>query len=151
MNVYHQRVQWDPDSASLIVPSDENLDLIFREKQEAMEEVSKLADILKPETLGLPEAVTSDLIEMLDLYRYYVEGFMHMAKVYFRMQKYQTEHVEQDKVKVEEDNASLKAFVVSLKKRLKGTRYPFYIYWMINPGELESLAADVEKSLEAEV
>lgn len=151
MNVYHQRAQWDPGSAAAIVPTEENLRAIFREKEEARELAAKLLELLQPDSLGIPAPLADQLADLLDLYEFYVEGFAHMARVYFTMQKYRSEHLEEDARRAAHENKALKEFVAALRNRFAGTHYPFYVCWMMDPRQLELLASDVDAALETEV
>lgn len=144
MNVYHQKIQWEPESAKDIEPMEENLEIIFAEKRQAMVDADKLEGILDIDTLGLSDELACDLKEILDLYRYYVEGFYHMARVYFGMRKAMDNRKEGDLELVIQANEELACFCRRLQERLRNTEYPFYVYWVMDVDELKKLHRDIE-------
>ncbi len=145
MNVYHQRKQWDPESAALIVPTEENIARIIREKEEALALAKGLRDLLMPQTLGVSPALRDELEDILDLYPQYVSGFLYSARAYFRMRKAVEYRSVDDARKALEEAASLRAFANGLERRLAQRDYPFYLYWMADPRELLLLCDDIEK------
>lgn len=149
MNVYHQRIQWDPESAEDIRPTRKNIQIVLEEKYLAMKEVKRLSEILDVDTLGLPEGLTEDIREILDLYSYYVEGFYHMAKVYFGIRKLIENKEDGDYAWVMSATEELEQFCILLEERLKGRHYPFYVYWVMDVEELKLLGNDVRHQLSA--
>lgn len=145
MNVYHKRWQWDEGSRLDILPAKENLASIYREKEEALEMAKTLAETFRPEDLGVADWMCRDLEEMLRLFPVYVEGFYWSAKVYFGAGCWMDcgDGLES----LREDLDGLKQFCIRLKASLEKTHYPFYVYWMMDVGELECLAADIEKRI----
>ena len=148
MNVYHQKIQWDPDSAKDIEPTESNLKIIFEEKCQALREVGKLGALLDIDTLGVQDELAHDLKEILDLYQYYVEGFWHMAKVYFGMGKVADHREEKDLEQVIRANEELADFCSRLQERLRNTAYPFYVYWTMDVQELHCLHQDIENMIQ---
>lgn len=148
MNVYHKRSQWDEASAEEIVPTRDNLEKIYEEKREALKEAHHLAESFNPQELGIPDFFRRDLQEMLNLLPFYVEGFLWSAKIYFGF-RYWLENAGRDGYRdLKRDSEELKGFCRRLRKRLEGTHYPFYVYWMMDVEELESLSADLEKRMQ---
>lgn len=148
MNVYHQRIQWDPPCAEQIRPSKENLELIFREKAEAVKEAEKLSGILDIGHMGVPSDFAEDMKEILDLFVWYAKGYQRMAGVYFQLHKALEGGTAADYQIAEEENRKLKEYNEELKKRLDNTSYPFYVYWVMDTGELDLLAADADRMLD---
>jgi len=149
MQDWHQREQWDPGSSKYLEPTDENLELIFEEKRDAVNEAERLRTILQPETLGLPEVFVKEIDEMLDLYIYYVKGYEHSAHAYFTAKKaIRTKAM--DDIRMAKENAyRLDAFRLELERRFEGTYYPHNIYWIMKPKQLQLLADDVRKEMSA--
>lgn len=149
MNVYHQRVQWDKESAKYIVPTEENIARIIAEKEQALEESKRLYDILKPETLGAGERLEKELNDICELYPLYVEGYLLSARAYFRMQKALKENNAEDAKLAEKECDRIFKFAANLRERLSEKDYPFYLLWMTDVDELDSLAADIQKRAKA--
>ena len=143
MNVYHKRYQWDEASRLDILPTKDNLALIYQEKEEALELARSLAENFHPEDLGVADWMCGDLKEMLYLFPMYVEGFYLSAKVYFGS-GYWMECADGLEV-LKKDLDSLRQFCIRLRSVWDHSHYPFYVYWMMDVGELECLAADIEK------
>jgi hypothetical protein len=147
MQVWHEREQWDPGSSQNLEPTAENLQVIFAEKREAVEEAERLRSILQPETLGLPEAFVKELETMLGLYPYYARGYELSAHAYFTAKRaMMTKHASD--IETAKDKADhLDAFRIELAKRFEDTHYPHYVYWMMDPDRLRELSEDVVKQL----
>lgn len=143
MNVYHKRWQWDGESRLDILPTKDNLAHIYREKEEALEMAKALAEGFRPEDLGVAEWMCGDFREMLRLFPVYVEGFYWSAKVYFGLGYWMDCGDGLEALKKDLD--SLRQFCVRLRSAQEGSHYPFYIYWMMDAGELECLADDIGK------
>jgi len=143
MQVWHGREQWDPGSSKNLEPTEENLKIIFEEKRAAVEEAKRLRSILQPETLGLPERFVQEIDTMLDLYPEYAKGFEVSAQAYFTAKRALStgnpEHVREARRYA----GLLDAFSKELSERFAHTRYPHYVYWMMNPERLRQLAEDI--------
>jgi hypothetical protein len=133
------REKWDPGSTALVAPGPQTDRAIIDEKETACREVDSLEGILQPRTLGVPASFADDLLELLDLYRMYVRGFAHVARAWVaaRAAAPTARH------ELEE----LTRFRATLEARLAGTRYPFYVYWMMDTRELERLETDISSTL----
>ena len=67
MTGLHSRNDWDPGASKLVAPTDQNMEVIFREKAEAVREVKTLPSILQLDSLGLPEPFINEIKDILDL------------------------------------------------------------------------------------
>lgn len=149
--ITHQgREQWDPDSGRLVSLSDlsisdANARAILEEKRLACEEAERLGEILGPETLGLPDEFAAELRESLDLYSWYVRGFFCQAEIYVAVRLAQSD----PRLTAEAAGkiGTLVEFRRSLEERLSGTRHPYYLYWMMNPRDLELFERDAIHAL----
>lgn len=143
----HGRDEWEPGASRLLDPTDDNLAAIFAEKEEAMAEVKALADVLKVRALGLPEDMVRELETMLELYQRYVRGYQLCAHTVFLTRKAERSGVPEDKKAALETLSPLESFEAETTRRLEGTHYPHYVYWLFDMGRLKSLRADVERRL----
>ena len=91
----------------------------------------------------MAEWMCGDFREMLRLFPVYVEGFYWSAKVYFGLGYWMDCGDGLEALKKDLD--SLRQFCVRLRSAQEGSHYPFYIYWMMDAGELECLADDIGK------
>jgi hypothetical protein len=145
----HGRDDWEPGASKLLEPTDAHLDIIFAEKEQAVREVDQLEAALQPATLGLPARVAQDFKEMLDLYRLYVRGYALCARAVFLVKKAQERPSESTIAAARGTAAPLRAFGEQVRRRLDGSSYPHYVYWLMDTTRTDLLAADVERLLAA--
>jgi len=147
---YHTREQWEPGAADEIVPNEDNIRIIIAEKKAAVEAVEKLHELLRPETLGLPEHLTQELITLIDLYPYYVKTFYYAIQACFLVQKALYTHIQEDLNEAQTAVQALSMFRIELTNRMKDTFYPYYIYWMLDENLLLNLEEDLSGKLKME-
>lgn len=145
MNVYHRRDQWDPSSKQKILPTKENLEIIFQEKQEALNLARRLEETFDAEALGVSDEQKAYTKEMLHLLVLYVRGFQLSAQVYFHMNRAVEMQDERSIGEALKDCEELEEFCIELEDTLRSKHYPFYICWMMDPEELKLLAADIRR------
>lgn len=145
MNVYHKLWQWDEEARQDILPVKDNLAIIYKEKEEALEAAKNLAETFCPESLGVSDWMCRDFQEMLQLFPIYVEGFYLSAKVYFGL-GYWMEYADGLEY-LKKDLESLRRFCAGLRSIWDKSHYPFYVYWMMDVDELENLADDIERRM----
>jgi hypothetical protein len=147
MTKHHNRGNWDPESPNLLVTSDTNLAAIFAEKNEALEEVKQLSSVLKAETLGLPDSFVDEINEMLDLFDYYVQAFYHVSRMVFLSKRAIDTPNSANVGPLREALKEFSSYRERLSRKLAGTSYPFYVYWMLDETQLGSLEKDIQKRI----
>lgn len=147
MTKHHNRGNWDPEATNLLVTTEDNLAVIFAEKQAAIAEAGRLAAILQPRSLGLPPQFAEEIETMLELYQYYVEVFYHVARVSFLTKRAKDTGSAADREPLREAFQAFVSFRKRLSARLAGTEYPFYIYWMLDDKQLGQLETDIAAHL----
>lgn len=130
---HHSKSRWDESGEDTLAFTEENIGLILREKQEAVERAQKLESILQPDTLGLPEAFRAELHTLLDLFALYVEQFYHAAAVVFTSK---ATYLEDLPAKLTQANNALEAFAYRLADALEGSHYPHYVYWLLDAEQI---------------
>lgn len=149
MMVYvHGRDDWEPGSSNMVYPNEENIAIIFAEKDTALREVKALPDILKAERLGLPAQVVEEIGDWLDLYVYYVEMMRYCTHACFLTQKALCTNDIGDIDKAQATIPELKNFILKLEERLKWNNYPHIVYFTLNIDRLSRLVRDVYIQLE---
>jgi hypothetical protein len=138
----HGRDEWEPGASRQLEPTEDNLRAIFAEKDAAGREVAALGSILRPESLGLPPEFAREIDIILDLYALYVRGFSCCAHVCFQTRKAQGSREASDIQAARASLDRLRAYREDVADRLRGTRYPHYVYWLFDVERLDSLAAD---------
>lgn len=145
----HGRDQWDPGASELVKATEENIKIILEEKCESVKIAKQLPGILSPHELGFPEETVRELLDMLDLYILYVEMIEISAKACYLAQ------YALDTVKPEAKHKALEVLpeidncIENIMKRLDGTEYPHYIYWLLDELRLKLLYRDIEEKMAA--
>jgi hypothetical protein len=145
----HGRDDWEPGASRLVAPTDENLSVIFAEKEEALAEVRRLPEILRAAELGLPPEVAAEMNDMLDLYEHWVRGFLLCARGVFLTRKATTTRDRSDIAAARATVAPLAIFREAVIARLADTHYPHYVYWLLDERRLAQFIADIEHQLAA--
>ncbi|MCJ0762753.1 hypothetical protein [Variovorax terrae] len=143
----HGRDDWEPGASRLLEPTDENLEIIFAEKEQALAEVRRLGALLRPRELGLPPAVAAELETMLGLYEHYVQGYMLCARAVFSADRARRSG---EAAWIEAAGAAvppLREFARQIDAVLAGTHYPHYAYWLLDVSRVRALALDIEAQL----
>jgi hypothetical protein len=143
----HGRDDWEPGASRLVQATEENLPIIFAEKDAALAEVKRLPQILRAGELGLPEAVAAEMNDMLDLYERWVRGFLLGARGVFLTRKAKTTRSRSDIDAARASIAPLRAFRDEIIARLRGTHYPHYVHWLLDEKRLALFIADIERQV----
>ena len=117
------------------------------EKQQALDEVSRLTDLLDLDSLGLERDQTEELRTLLGLYQIYVEGFFHCARACFSTRLAQQSTDAKNREGAASAIEGLRGYKERLISRLKDTRYPHYVYWFLDTARLAQLLHDLDKCL----
>jgi hypothetical protein len=147
MTKHHARDDWDPGASNQLDPTAENLEKIFAEKADAIKEVDRLAELLRPDSLGLPETMIEEIKTMLDLYSWYVRAFNYAARACFLTKRALQTVSDVDKSNAFKALEELIKFREQLIVRLSGTSYPFYVYFLLEEDRLRLLIADIKAKL----
>lgn len=148
MMVYiHGRDDWEPGASKKVEPTDENIEVIIREKDAALEEVKNLSAILKAETLGFSEEILKEIEDTLDLYVYFVKMMRVCTIACFYTRKALATKDQADIKKAKDTIPLLENFIGELDLRLKDSAYPHYVYFMLNEKRMKNLIKDIEKQL----
>lgn len=145
----HGRDEWEPGASRLVEPTNANIAVILEEKRAALEAVRRLPEVLGAETLGLPAAQAAEFTTMLDLYERWVRGFELCARTVFLTRKAERSGAPGDADDALATVGPMRDFARETSARLEGTDFSHVVYWMLDTGRLESLAADAERRLAA--
>jgi hypothetical protein len=144
---FHRRDYWEPNASALVEPTDENIEIILQEKNEALELVRSLGASLNIGELGLSDQMRDDLECVVELFEIYIRTFHVSTRVCFFARKAQITGNDQDVSKalstlpdLEEDRDLVSA---ALSKR----DYPHLVYELMDVRRLNSLLEDVGSTL----
>ena len=141
---HHTLEYWKPGALREIEPNLENLAIIYREKAFAEQAYRELAGMDLPGKLGVSMALRADLEEMIELYGWYVRVFGLVCHSYFDLRIALDDASEGKIAQVEKDIKELEALAHDLDKRMNGTQYPRYVYWLLSPETLLHFVRDMK-------
>ena len=151
MQRFHSRDYWDPDAHLLVDPTEENMIEIFREKDEALELVRQLPDILKPETLGVSKEFEEYLKTLLDLYDLYVRTFREIAHLVYYTRRAEITGAEADAKRVRDSIKMLEPLRDEVKAKVWHKPYAHEVVWCLDYTKLDALMADASSLTEKAV
>lgn len=143
MVVIHSRDDWEPGASKRVAVTKENMEVIFKEKKDGINETKKLLSILNPSVLGLSNSFENDIRASIDC----MVDFACFSELVTRSM-YLTVYAEQTKDKKDYENAfatvgELENMASMLEKKFKGTGYPYYLYSRLHPGRIRKYANNV--------
>ena len=144
----HSMDEWKPGSSQRVLPTSENLERIFKEKQQAIDEACQLRYILRPDLLQLPEDMKRDLDDMLDLYTWYTRSFMLSARACFTCLKYESTHDVADSEATLQVLDQIKRFAPLLKERALRRTYTHEVPRLIDDKRLLNLDKNIRQHLQ---
>lgn len=144
----HNMEDWVPGASATITATDGNIKFIFKQKDDALEEVQRLPQILDVESLGISEELAEELKDMLDMYYYYVKAFGFCAKACYLAQKAMERGVPGDKVQAEDMVRQLEEYAEVVRQRaLKKDYHHHEVFWLLDHKRMLSLAKDITRRL----
>jgi hypothetical protein len=144
---FHRRDDWDPGAHLLVEPTDENIKIIFREKDEALELVKQLPEVLQIDQLGLPEEAEKDLRIVVDLFELYVRVFRLCAHACFLTRKAETTKNKADIEAARKTILPITEIREEVYRKVENKGYPHYVNYCMDYKRLDSLVSDVERIL----
>lgn len=144
MTKIHGMDDWKPGSSKLVEATEENIKIIFEEKDKALEEVKKLPSILQLDTLGLPEAFVQEIKTTLGLYEMYVEGFKLCTYSCYLAKKALNTKAGADIKAARESLKALSDYRQRVIDMLAGTYYTHHVHWLFDESRLKELIEDIE-------
>lgn len=143
MLVFAGMEDWEPGANSRIEPTEENIAAVIAEKDAALEEVQKLAEILRPAALPISPLLKEHLQTILSLYIENVRGFRLCAIGCFRAKQASTTQ-QSNHVRLALDAADdLQAYRAKMAEMLDDTYYPWNVHRSFRLDYLDSLVQSI--------
>jgi len=139
---------WQPEASKKVEPTLENLEIIFEEKRQAVQESQKLAEILDADSLGLPEDIAFDLKDMMDIYTYYTRCFELAAKACFWCRRAEITCDMEDRDKTLKVLDEIREYIPLLKERITRRTYTHEIRRLIDYKRFEELIRNINEHLD---
>lgn len=132
-------------AATRVEPTEENIAVVFAEKDKALAEVQKLSSILQPDSLPVSPEFKEHIKTLIHMYYVYVKGVRLAAIGCFRARQASvTKNAEaaQQALRAVDDLQQYRAEVVQM---LGEKYYPHYVYRMFDVDYLASLIRDIHR------
>ncbi|WP_368234643.1 hypothetical protein [Anaerotruncus rubiinfantis] len=146
---FHCRDDWDPDASKLVEPTDENLAVIFQEKDEGVALAQSLREILKPEELRVSESIRFYLEFLLEMYELYARAFRSQAHTVFLLAKAQRTGVSKDVQAVRDTLCDYEDYIRTLQEKIQGKAYANEVEWALDAERLVKFCKDAERLIDA--
>jgi len=149
MTVQHTRDHWDKGASQLVEPSDEQVALMLKEKDEAIEMALALRDAIRPAQLGVSAEIEKYLNFVLDVYPVYTMIFKAQIHSAALTRKAAQSTCRSD---VEAALATLEAhypLADQLAALIVGKGYSNNIEYVMDPERVRRFAADCRAVLQA--
>lgn len=139
----HCMDEWLPGASAQVLPTEENLEIIFREKAEAVRESENLGSILQIDQLGFSQEMTEGFRQLLELYPYYTRCFEAACKSYFLCLMAEKTHRREDLDRLLHALQSMEQYADEVEKYLADKEYYHEIPRLIAHDRLRALSANI--------
>ena len=147
MTVIHSRDDWDEGASGRVAVTAENMEVIFEEKRQAVEETKALHGILQAETLGVTEEFAEDMTNTIDGMILFAE-FCDITTRSMYLTRYAEITGEDNDIAAGENVLDeLEQMAVKIETWEQGTSFPYYLYSRLHPQRIRRYAKDVEHRL----
>lgn len=147
MVVIHSRDDWDEGASKRVSVTDENMEIIFKEKKEAIAETEALYEVLDVKSLGISESLAADLTKCIDTMVLFAKFCDITTRAMYLTKKAIQTKLQADVIKAELTVDELEAIAVTIERELEGTDYPYYLYSRLHPSRIRRFIGDVKLQL----
>lgn len=147
MTVIHSRDDWDEGASGRVAVTAENMQVIFEEKRQAVEETKALHGILQVETLGVTEEFAEDMTNTIDAMILFAEFCDITTRSMYLTSYAEITGEDKDIAAAENVLSELEQAAVKIEKWEEGTSYPYYLYSRLHPQRIRRYAKEVERRL----
>jgi hypothetical protein len=149
MLVFQGREEWEPGSSKRVEPTEENLKIIFADKERAQRDVARLPGMLQLDELDLPAELKASLNTLLELYQLYVRGYCLCTVACFWTRKATITRSPADVAEARKAGEQVADYRNEVIRRLADTYYTQHVYWFFDVDHLASLVADIRSKVAA--
>lgn len=147
MTVQHTRDHWDKGASQKVQPTDENIAIMMREKDEAVELAKSLRELVHPEELGVNADIQRYLNFVLDVYVVYTEIFRQQLLTVALTKRAEESGSEEDRKRAQETLAPYEQLAQRLDLVVRGKGYSNNVEYVMDGDRVRRFAADVENVL----
>ena len=142
MTVQHTRDHWDPNASDKVQPTQKNLEIMIREKDEAVEMARGLQEWLKPEELGVNPEIEKYLHFVVDVYGIYAEIFRQQIITAAYMKRAEASGNAADIAQAEESCAAYEELAARLDGVICGKRYSNNVEYVMDGERVRRFSKD---------
>lgn len=145
----HKRDDWDPGASSLVSVTDENMKVIFEEKEEGLALLEKALATIKPDEIGVSNEIREYLYFMKETYMFFAHVMVDSCYAVYYIRKAQSTKARED---VEKARLSIKPFeahILYVHENITDQGYPNLIEWIISEDRLKEFLKDAEMQIDS--
>lgn len=148
MTVQHTRDHWDPHASDLVRPTPENLEIMLREKDEAVEMARGLGQWLRPEELGVSPEIEKYLRFVLDVTPVYVEIFRQQILTAAYIRRIESGANAADIALARDSCAPYGELAARLDAAVRGKGYSNNVEYVMDPERVRRFERDCRRLLD---
>jgi hypothetical protein len=144
---FHGQDEWDPEASRLVEPTDENIALIFREKEEGVALAESLSTLVEVDKLGVSEEIARYFEFLNHFYVLYTCIMRDQAHTVFLIEKARRTL---RRVDIDAALATLEPFTShaeALKSGIQGKGFANVVEWCLDGERVFRFKADAERIL----
>ena len=149
MTVFHSRDQWEPGASKRVEPTEENIQMILQEKEEAIRMAQHLAELADPDKLGVNDTVREYLLFLQNSFLAYIEGFQIECRTTVYTKRAELSKNKADIQQARESLAGYEELAEKYRGLVRGKGYSHLVEYMLDGDRLIRFKASVLQVLNA--
>lgn len=149
MTVFHSRDQWEPGASKRVEPTEENIQMILQEKEEAIRMAQHLAELADPDKLGVNDTVREYLLFLQNSFLAYIEGFQIEYRTTVYTKRAELSKNKADIQQARESLAGYEELAEKYRGLVRGKGYSHLVEYMLDGDRLIRFKASVLQVLNA--
>ena len=145
---FHCRDDWDPGASAKVEPTDENIRIIFAEKDEGVALAESLRDLIHPAECGVSPEVERYLEFLVEMYIAYARIMRHQAHSVFLTEKARRSRCQAD---IDAARATLAGYdeeAAQLMAYVDGKAYANLVEWILDGKRVLRFRDDVARVID---
>ena len=146
---FHCRDDWDPGASRKGEATDENIAIIFKEKDEGVALAESLRDLIHPDELGVSEDIRFYLDFLVEMYIAYAKVMRHQAHSVFLIEKARNTKAADDIAAAKATLEGYEEEAALFKEKVEGKAYANIVEWIFDGNRILRFKEDCEKVISA--
>lgn len=145
---FHSREEWELGASKKVECTDENLEIIFQEKDEGVALAKTLKDLVHPAELGVSAEVQAYLEFLLEMYVLYAEVFRDATHTVFLTRKAQNTKNPSDIAAARATISNYDGYIQILRDKIQGKGYANIVEWCLDAERISKFKANAQMLLD---